>query len=245
MTHSKDWFVDWFDSPYYHVLYKDRDDVEAKKFINNLNQHLKPKKNSKLVDVACGKGRHSVFMAELGYKVDGFDLSPNNILEAKKSESNNLKFYINDIRVPLKEDYYDYAFNLFTSFGYFDSINENQKAINAIGKSLNLNGLVVLDFMNCSKVINNLTKSEDKVIEGIKFNIKRTYDNGFIIKDIFFNTNGKKYNYQEKVKAISLSEFKDYFINANLNIEAIFGDYNLNEFDIKTSDRLILIATKN
>ena len=244
MTQSKDWFVDWFDSPYYHILYRNRDDIEAKKFILNLNKHLNPKPHSKLIDVACGKGRHSVFMAELGYDVHGFDLSKNNIIEAKKNQKENLSFFINDIRTPLNHDYYNYAFNLFTSFGYFESLNDNQKAINAISDSLKTKGKLVLDFMNCSKVINDLTKSETVIIDNIIFNIKRSYNNGFIIKDIKFSDKGENYNYQERVKAISLSEFKDYFENARLKIENVFGNYNLDDFNVQSSDRLIIIAEK-
>lgn len=243
--HKKDWFVDWFNSPYYHTLYKDRDDLEAKKFISNLINHLNPKDNDLFLDVACGKGRHSVYIASLGYSVDGFDLSENSIDEAKQNETNNLKFYINDIRNPLKKNHYSFAFNLFTSFGYFDSYQDNQKAINAIASSLNLGGTLVLDFMNCNKVINNLTNEETKTVDNIQFNIKRSYNNGHIIKDIKFDDKDKTYHYQENVRAISLTEFKNYFNTANLNIESTFGDYSLNPFDIETSNRLIIIAKKN
>ena len=138
---KKDWFIDWFNSPYYHTLYKDRDDMEAKKFISNLIDHLNPINKSLFVDVACGKGRHSVYIAGLGYTVDGFDLSKNSINEAKQNESSNLTFYINDIRNPLKKDHYNYAFNLFTSFGYFDNYQDNQQAIIAIADSLTTNGM--------------------------------------------------------------------------------------------------------
>ena len=54
-----EWFKDWFDSPYYHVLYKSRSDDEAKIFIDNLVGHLKFKEDFKFCDMACGRGRHS------------------------------------------------------------------------------------------------------------------------------------------------------------------------------------------
>ena len=57
------WFINWFDSPYYHILYKNRDEKEAEFFIENLVQYLNLKKRSKLLDIACGKGRH-VFVVE-------------------------------------------------------------------------------------------------------------------------------------------------------------------------------------
>ena len=242
---NNDWFIDWFNSPYYHILYKDRDDIEAKKFIFNLINHLRPQKNSLIQDVACGKGRHSVYMASLGFKVDGFDLSENSIEHAKKNETDLLKFFVNDIRIPLNHNYYNFAFNLFTSFGYFDSYQDNQKAINSIAESLTADGVLVLDFMNCNKVINNLTNKEIKIVDDIQFNITRSYSNGHIVKDIEFKDQESTFQYQENVQAISLSEFKNYFNTAKLNIESIFGDYQLNTFDIENSDRLIIIARKN
>ncbi|MGB0882418.1 MAG: class I SAM-dependent methyltransferase [Vicingaceae bacterium] len=239
-----EWFEDWFDSPFYHILYKNRDENEAKTFISNLVNHLNPNKSAVFVDVACGKGRHAMYLNSLGHIVDGFDLSENSITQAQLKETDTLHFYTNDIRTPLKKEHYDFAFNLFTSFGYFDDENDNQKAINAIADSLKSSGTLVLDFMNSNKVINSLVKTELKEIDGINFNIKRSYINQHIIKDINFEANNKNYHFQEKVKAISLSDFKRYFEKANLSIDCIFGDYSLNEFCVENSDRLIFIATK-
>jgi len=241
---NTEWFEDWFDSPFYHILYKNRDENEAHVFISNLITLLNPNKESLFVDVACGKGRHAMFLNSLGYTVDGFDLSENSIANAKLKETSTLQFFTNDIREPLKRKYYDFAFNLFTSFGYFDDENDNQKAINSIAKSLNTNGILVLDFMNSIKVIQHLNKQEIKEIDTIKFNIKRSFTNGHIVKDINFEADNIQYQYQEKVKSISLEEFKNYFLKANLKIIAIFGDYDLNPFDLENSDRLILVARK-
>lgn len=239
-----EWFEEWFDSPFYHILYKSRDDKEAKSFISNLIAFLHPNKNDRFLDVACGKGRHAMYLNSLGYNVDGFDLSENSIDTAKLKENDTLHFYTNDIRNPLKVNSYNFAFNLFTSFGYFDDENDNQKAINSITESLTDNGVVVLDFMNCNKVITNLNKQETKIINGIEFNINRNFINGYIVKDINFEADNRQYNFQEKVKAISLETFQDYFFKANLTIESIFGDYDLNPFNINNSDRLILVAKK-
>jgi SAM-dependent methyltransferase len=244
LKEEKKWFEEWFDSKFYHVLYKDRDDTDAKKFIDNLLEYLEPKKNAIFCDVACGKGRHSIYINKLGYKVDGFDLSSNSIKHAKKFELENLHFFKNDIREPLKINTYDFAFNLFTSFGYFEDESDNQKSIDAIATSLKSNGFLVLDFMNCAKVLKNLTISESKNVDDIKFNINRGEIDGHIVKNIHFKDKGADYNFKEKVKIISLKVFKSYFDVADLKIEAIFGDYNLNPYDINNSDRLILLAKK-
>ena len=243
---SLEWFEEWFDSPFYHMLYNNRDYKEAEQFITNIIDFLNPSNNSYFLDVACGKGRHSLYLSKQGFKVDGFDLSPSSIDIAKEHESSQLHFYTNDIRKPLNIDRYNYAFNLFTSFGYFTNDNDNQLAINSIAKSLTENGVLVLDFLNCTKVINDIGTgfSEIKSRDSIDFSINKRIEKGFIIKDISFTNNSRDFIFQEKVKAIALNDFKSYFLAANLKIEATFGNYNLDPFDHNLSDRLIMIARK-
>ena len=113
----KDDYNKWFDSPYYHILYENRDHKEAKNFIKKILKYLKLDRGSKILDAACGKGRHSIEIEKLGYKVLGIDLSKNSINKAKKNENENLKFLIHDISIPLESEF-DAVFNLFTSFGY-------------------------------------------------------------------------------------------------------------------------------
>ena len=52
--------MDWFDSDYYHVLYKNRDYSEARNFIDNIVEYIDLKKGSQILDLACGIGRHSI-----------------------------------------------------------------------------------------------------------------------------------------------------------------------------------------
>ena len=84
---DKQWFETWFESPYYALLYKDRDVQEAKDFIDQLLTYLKPDSNANFLDLACGKGRHSIHLNQKGFQVCGLDYSKNNIAEAHKSET--------------------------------------------------------------------------------------------------------------------------------------------------------------
>jgi len=241
---GKEWFGDWFNSPYYHVLYKNRDDNEAQFFINHLVKYLKVGKGDKLLDVACGKGRHAIFLNSLGFEVDGIDLSESNISLAKTHENESLRFYEHDMREPFKNEHYDFVFNLFTSIGYFEDEADNQKAITAITASLKNRGFFILDFLNPYKVINHLVDEEIKLIEGIEFHINRSFDGTYIIKDIRFEDGGKNYQFQEKVKAIRRMDFLDYFRNANLLLKDTFGSYSLEEYHPEQSDRMIFITQK-
>ena len=116
---NKDWFSSWFNTTYYHILYKDRNDDEAQQFMCNITSFLKLEKDAHILDLPCGKGRHSIFLNSLGYKVTGGDLSENSIKHAQKFENDSLKFKVKDMRQSFNNQY-DTVFNLFTSFGYFE-----------------------------------------------------------------------------------------------------------------------------
>lgn len=232
---------DWFDSDYYHILYKNRDYQEAEYFSKKLMTYFSFDKKIKILDLACGKGRHSVYLNKLGNNVTGVDISSNNIAEAKKNENKSLKFHIHDMRLPMNIKF-DLVVNLFTSFGYFDNDIDNLKTLIGLKNNLKKNGFGVIDFFNLGYLKNNLVKENFEIIDSIKFNLKRYIYNSFLIKEIHFNHNDKNYNFQEKVKALSLNDFKSLFKQANLEIVDIFGDYHLNKFDNINSKRLIFIV---
>jgi len=202
---TKAWYASWFDTPYYHILYKDRDYAEAQSFMDNLTNYLNLPEHGKILDLACGKGRHSVYLNKLGYDVTGVDLSEQSINYAKQFENDSLRFDVHDMTKPYPETF-DAVFNLFTSFGYFENDDCNLRTIEAIKTELNTFGFGVIDFMNANYVINNLVAEDTKTVERITFHQKRSVKNGYIVKDIAFEIDGEQYNFEERVKALSLPE---------------------------------------
>lgn len=241
---NAEWFETWFDTSYYHILYQNRDFSEAEKFINNLLNHLQLPKEANCLDLACGKGRHSVFLNKKGLQVTGVDLSENSIQEAKPFENDTLKFDTHDMREVYKANTYDVVFNLFTSFGYFDSSEDNLKVLKSVNEMLVSEGLLILDFMNAELALDNLVEKEIKTIDGIDFHITKSYDGKHIFKNIDFTDQGKEYHFQERVQAIKKEEFEALFEKAGFEIQDVFGDFSLAPFNKKKSDRLIFIAKK-
>ncbi|RNC86361.1 MAG: class I SAM-dependent methyltransferase [Winogradskyella sp.] len=237
---AEKWYASWFDTPYYHILYKDRDYTEAQSFMDNLTNYLNLPEHGKILDLACGKGRHSIYLNTLGYDVTGVDLSEQSIAYAKQFENDTLKFDVHDMTKPYA-DTFDAVFNLFTSFGYFEDDECNLRTIKAIKEELNEFGFGVIDFLNSEYIIDNLVPENTKTVEGISFLQKRHVDNGYIVKDISFTHDGRDYNFQERVKAFNLSDFEALFAKAGVHLLDVFGDYKLRKYHPKTSERLILI----
>lgn len=237
---TKNWFASWFDTPYYHILYKDRNYREAQIFMDNLTHYLNLPEKAKVLDLACGKGRHSIYLNQLGFDVLGADLSENSIAEANKNSNDTLHFQVHDMRESF-EIKFDAIFNLFTSFGYFENDEDNLKTLVAIKDSLTEYGFAVIDFMNVNQVIPNLVPNEIKTVEGIDFHIKRYLKDNHIFKEIDFEDNGEKYHFTEKVKALTLDNFQEMMQEAGIYLLDIFGDYKLKKFHKKDSERLIMI----
>ena len=235
--------LNWFDTPYYKLLYKNRNEEEARLFIDNILKKIKIKPNSKILDLACGTGRHSIYLSKKGFNVVGIDKSKKNILTAKKNENKKLIFFQQEMTENINIQF-NAIFNFFTSFGYVDH-KYNYDTIENISKNLKKGGLFIIDFLNQNVVRKNIVEHEEKNIENINFNIHRYIENNYIIKEISFKHNKTKYNFKERVMLLDLKDFENYFNKNNLKIIDIYGNYKLSSFNKYKSPRLILISKKN
>jgi SAM-dependent methyltransferase len=244
---SKEWFDTWFDSEYYHLLYKNRNDEEAQLFINNLVAHLGLVPNQKVFDLACGKGRHSIMLHQLGLDVIGADLSENSIAYAKQFETDTLQFFVHDMRGILRSNYFDAVMNCFTSFGYFKHRHHNELTAQAMVNATKKGGKIVIDFINSFKGEAGIkAKSVFEIKEGdVTFHISKKLENGFFLKDIAVHDADKPVqHFSESVQAFYLQDFIDLFDKAGATLLEYFGDYHLHAFDKDNSSRLIMIFEK-
>ena len=238
------WFEAWFDSPYYHVLYKNRNEEEAQFFVDNLVRKLNLNKGAKILDLACGKGRHAIHLNSLGYDVTGIDLSEESITSAQKTENETLAFFVHDMRELYWLNHFDCILNLFTSFGYFDDEKDNLKTLQSVYDSLKPGGVFVIDFFNASKVERDLIAAEIITVDDTEFHISREIKNGYIIKDIEVRKGEKVQHFMEKVQLLLPEHFQKWFAATGFEIINVWGDYSLSEFDINTSARLIITVKK-
>jgi cyclopropane fatty-acyl-phospholipid synthase-like methyltransferase len=249
-----DWFEEWFDSPFYEILYADRDEEEAALLVDFLEGYLSLQEGDKILDLGCGRGRHAIQLYknaaeiyESGYQVTGVDLSERAITtareQAKAEGFENIRFEVRDMRNPLPEKF-DAILNLFTTFGYFESDEENASVLASVRQMLVPKGFFVIDYLNAVKVRNQLKPSDEGRLESINYRIHRYIENDSVCKDITFSGDdieGTRH-YSERVKLYDLKWFQKTMSANNLVIDNVFGDYRGGEFDPEKSDRLLIIS---
>jgi SAM-dependent methyltransferase len=241
---SSNWFETWFDSPYYHLLYQNRDDKEAEFFLNNLFQKIPLPEHSCVADIPCGKGRHALYLYEKGFDVTGLDLSPESIKQASGFANERLHFYEHDMRKPYTKKKFEAIFNLFTSIGYFEDDADNLNVLKSFNSSLKKNGILVIDFFNTTKVCNELKLSDEIKRDTVTFKISKYIENNRIIKYIDVYDDGKVHHFREMVQLLNRVDFEQLLAEAGFVILNLFGNYALDSFDEQKSERLIIKAQK-
>ena len=243
---DQEWYKDWFNSPFYHKLYFERDEKEATAFIDKLIDHLRPAPGSSMLDIGCGRGRHSCILAKKGFQVTGIDISPDSISFAKKFETANLEFYQQDMRLPFRVNYFHYAFNFFTSFGFFKTRREHEDVIRMIANGLKESGVFVLDYLNVRYAEQHLLHNEIKKNDSTTYEIIRWDDSTHFYKKITVYDPLLTYSatHTEKVAKFTLGDFTDMLSYRRLQVQEVFGDYQLGPFQINNTPRLIIVAKK-
>lgn len=242
----KNWFAEWFDSPYYHILYKNRSHEEATHFIELCIRHFEWTANKRVLDIACGKGRHAKVFADAGFDVTGIDLSPQSIEAANQYSHQHLHFYVHDMRKIFCVNYFDIVTNLFTSFAYFQTNHENYLAARAMAANIKKGGVLIVDFVNQAFARQNIIANPHEIITdgNIQFTISRSYTNHQLIKQIDIQDGNQSFSFTEKVNSFDVDTFKHFFEKAGLSCTQIFGNYDLSTYNASTSPRMILLFNK-
>ncbi len=234
------WFQQWFDENYL-ILYRHRNRREAKKQVQLIIDTLNPSKDTTILDLACGEGRYTVLFDEMGYRVTGLDLSETLVARGREKYP-QLDLKVGDMRhIPGK---FDLILSLFTSFGYFETDEENEEVVRSVYEALNPGGVYWLDFLNAQEVESNLVpESVSQLSPEVRVIENRKIENGRIIKDIHFKNNGEEKCYTESVRLFTCDQLKKMFKKFGFQLKHCFGDYRGTEWTPE-SPRTIMVGIK-
>jgi len=242
-----EWFEDWFNTDEYLEVYKHRNEKEAELLVELILNNVNLKPGSSVLDLACGAGRHSLLFAQKGFDVTAIDLSES-LLKIGREQALNLSLNVNFVRSDLRKinlsSSFDLVLNLFTSFGYFESDEENFRIFEKITPLMNPGGTFVLDFINHTYLKNNLIPESTEEFTGGILIQKRKIIGNRVVKEIIINKNGLSKTFSESVRLFTPEELCNSLNKNGLVIKKKFGDFNGNEYDALSSPRIILFAEK-
>jgi len=241
------WYKDWFNSENYLKIYSHRNESEAQRLVELIVNNLSIKSDSKILDMACGSGRHAIIFAKKGFDVTAVDLSKRLLSEAKENaEQNHVKidFVLSDILDFETTKRFNLNLNLFTSFGYFDNDEDNFRVILKAYELLSNGGYFVIDYFNKNYLLKNLIPTSVFSENGLRITQNRFIEGNRVRKNIIIENGGSTEEFYESVRLYGYDEMLTYIKKAGFNIFNEYGDYNGNNFNKESSPRFIVIAEK-
>ncbi len=237
-----------FEPEDYLYFYRDSLTVErTKRELDFLVEKLKLNKPMKILDLACGHGRHSNPLAELGHCVTGADIT-SGFLDIARNEAEKKGLSVDYIKKDMREITFENRFDrvllLFTSFGYFED-EDNLSVLRNVERALKSGGLFCFDTFNRDEFHKNflpfhvVEKGDDQLIDRITFDSSsnRLYNRRIVIRD------GKRKEKPFFIRLYNPTEIKKLLRKAGLELFNIYSHWDGSPFETD-SMRMIIIARK-
>lgn len=240
------WYRDWFQDESYPIVYRHRDEEEARVTVDLFERTVALPPGARVLDLACGLGRHAMEFARRGYEVTGIDLSGALLRSAEEAAREGglpIRFQCGDMRRLEEQNSYDAVVSLFTSFGYFMEESENRSVVESVARALRAGGWFMLDFFNAQFVATHLRPRDETAREGCTIIQERRISGGRIEKSISISAEGGDRSFRESVRMYTEQELRAMLEHAGLRVLHAFGGYDASPIS-PASQRVILFARK-
>jgi SAM-dependent methyltransferase len=233
-----EWFEEWFGEEYLQ-LYPHRDAAEAKRAVALILECVGFRPGWRILDVACGAGRHARAFEEAGARCVGLDLSAA-LLRVARGVSGAPLVRADMRALPIRPRSMDLTVNLFTSFGYFDHDAEHARALGEMVSTLRPAGWFVIDFLNARAVRSQLVPRETRRLDGGDVQVERSVspDGRYVCKSIRTPT-GRRFT--ERVRLFGAGEIEGMLAASGVTVRQRFGDYDASPL-LPHSPRTILLG---
>jgi ubiquinone/menaquinone biosynthesis C-methylase UbiE len=233
---QSEWYRHAFEDDYL-FLYSHRTVREASEQISLALRHVKFEKGQRILDLACGAGRHSLAFARRGARVTGVDLSQVLLQEARerlKRAGLTATFKRQDMRELDYHERFDGVSMWFTSFGYFENPDDDFLVLRNVEQALKQGGWWWIDIINPEHLRANLIPETMRELDGPYGRAtvveRRRITKTHVIKTIEISDDKGKREYFERVRLYSPGKFKQLAVRAGLTTEGVLGNYQGEEF---------------
>ena len=250
-TSPREWFEDWFNHPLYLKVYSHRDDAEANRCVETILRvtglDREPGKAS-VLDIACGAGRHAFAFSRKGHQVTANDLSAF-LLSTAESEAVNsgldIAFSGCDMRTIRLDRQFDLVVQLFSSFGYFKTEEEDRSVLRNVQLLLCPSGWYVLDLLNPSWLGSHFVPRNEKKAGALSITEERTLSDNQVVKRIdICDAEGHRVSFTESMKLFSPGKITALLESEGFEVLRLLGDYDGSEFVAESSPRILLFSRK-
>jgi SAM-dependent methyltransferase len=218
-----EWFEEWFGEDYLR-LYPHRDDADAERAVSLISRSVGLSPGWRVLDVACGAGRHARAFRQAGACCFGLDLSAT-LLRIARQVTDAPLIRADMRQLPVRPGSMDLTVNLFTSFGYFDRDSEHSMALREMVSTVRQGGWFVIDFLNPEAVRRQLVPQESVELNGRSVQVRRSVsaDGRYVCKRIQA-PQGREY--VERVRLFEPAQMSEMVESAGVRIRRQFGDYD-------------------
>jgi SAM-dependent methyltransferase len=219
-----EWFEQWFGEEYLR-LYPHRDEEDAERAVTLVDRVVELE-GARVLDLACGPGRHAVRLGQRGAHVLGVDLSMPLLSRARHGAPPFTKLVRGDMRyLPFCNGTFDLVVNLFTSFGYFAEDRQHVQVMQGVADALVSGGMLFMDYLNADSVRANLVAHEERTFGSRRVAIERRVsdDGKFVVKEMHLVDDGS--SFVERVRLFSADDLEEIMQGVGLRVAQRFGNY--------------------
>ena len=246
------WYTEFFNEDY-PLIYRERLSQDATERESAFSvRALGLQEGDRVLDLACGHGRHAVALARRGMVVTGQDLNEDYLQMARDGAAQagvEIETVHGDMRDIPFTDEFDAVINMFTAFGYFESEDEDVRVLQAVANALKDGGKLLLDTINREWVLANYIQNDWHTDDGGNtFLEHREFDlvtgRNRVTFSIVTADGTRRDSPGHDVRLYTLTELVRLLQAAGLRLSATYGDYDSAPYAINTP-RMIIVATKD